>query len=107
MINPCYNNDIMKDIDKIILKLKKLKPELEKNYNITELGVFGSFVRNEQTPQSDIDILIDYKKGTSILTLGGLQYMLSELFKVKVDLVMKKALKKKIGEQILSEVIYV
>lgn len=97
----------MKDINKIIKKLKELKPELEKNYNITELGVFGSFVRNEQTPQSDIDILVDYKKGTSILTLGGLQYMLSELFNAKVDLVMKKTLRKKIGEQILSEVIYV
>ncbi len=97
----------MNDIDKIISKLKELKPDLEKNYNITELGVFGSFVRNEQTPQSDIDILIDYKKGTSILTLGGLQYMLSEIFNTKVDLVMKKSLKKRIGEQILSEVVYV
>lgn len=97
----------MKELDKIIAKLKELKPELEKNYNITELGVFGSFARNEQTPQSDIDILIDYKDGTSILTLGGLQYMLSDLFNIKVDLVMKKTLKKRVGEQILSEVIYV
>ena len=97
----------MKDIDKIILKLKELKPLLEKEYNITELGVFGSFVRNEQTSKSDIDILVNYKKGTSILTLGGLQYMLSELFNIKVDIVMKKSLKNKIGKQILSEVIYV
>ncbi|MFA7658602.1 MAG: nucleotidyltransferase family protein [Candidatus Gastranaerophilaceae bacterium] len=97
----------MKDINKIISKLKKLKPELEKNYQITELGVFGSFVRGEQTSQSDIDILIDYKDGTSILTLGGLQYMLSELFNTKVDIVMKRTLKKQIGKQILSEVVYV
>lgn len=98
---------IMKDINEIISILKELKPEIEKNFNITELGVFGSFVRNEQTDASDIDILIDYKKGTSILTLGGLQYMLSELFNTKVDIVMKKTLKKRIGKQILSEVIYV
>lgn len=97
----------MKDIDKIISKLKELKPNLEKDYNVTELGIFGSFVRNEQTSDSDIDILIDYKDGTSILTLGGLQYMLSELFNTKVDIVMKKTLKKRIGKQILSEVIYV
>lgn len=97
----------MKDINEIISILKELKPEIEKNFNITELGVFGSFVRNEQTDASDIDILIDYKKGTSILTLGGLQYMLSELFNTKVDIVMKKTLKKRIGKQILSEVIYV
>lgn len=97
----------MRDIDKIILKLKELKPEMEKLYNVTELGVFGSFVRDEQTENSDIDILIDYKDGTSILTLGGLQYMLSELFNKKIDIVMKKSLKKRIGKQILSEVVYV
>ena len=78
-----------------------------KDYNITELGVFGSFVRGEQKSTSDIDILIDYKEGTSILTLGGLQYLLTELFGTKIDIVMKKTLKKRIGKQILSEIIYV
>lgn len=97
----------MRDINQILTKLKEIKPDLEKEYDITELGVFGSFVRGEQTANSDIDILVDYKEGTSLLTLGGLQYMLSELFKTKVDLVMKKTLKKNIGKQILSEVVYV
>lgn len=97
----------MRDVNQIISKLKELKPELVKDYNITELGVFGSFVRNEQRADSDIDILIDYKEGTSIFTLGGLQYLLSEIFGTKVDIVMKKTLKKRIGEQILSEVVYV
>jgi uncharacterized protein len=97
----------MKNIDEIIAKLKELKPDIEKKFNITELGVFGSFVRNEQREGSDIDILIDYKDGTSLLTLGGLQYMLSELFNTKVDIVMKKSLKNRIGKQILSEVLYV
>lgn len=97
----------MKNVNEIIAKLKELKPAIEKDFNITELGVFGSFVRNEQKEGSDIDILIDYKDGTSILTLGGLQYMLSELFNTRVDIVMKKSLKKRIGKQILSEVIYV
>lgn len=97
----------MKNLNEIITTLKEIKPDLEKDYDITELGVFGSFVRGEQTTNSDIDILIDYKEGTSLLTLGGLQYMLSELFKTKVDLVMKKTLRRNIGKQILSEVVYV
>lgn len=97
----------MSEIDKIISKFKNIKPVLMKDYNITELGVFGSFVRGEQKSTSDIDILIDYKEGTSILTLGGLQYLLTELFGTKIDIVMKKTLKKRIGKQILSEVIYV
>ena len=97
----------MKNVHEIIKKLKEIKPDLEKEYNITELGIFGSFVRNEQTETSDIDILIDYKPETSILTLGGLQNMLSEIFNMKVDIVMKKTLKRRIGKHILSEVIYV
>lgn len=97
----------MKNLNEIIIQLKEIKPDLEKNYDITELGVFGSFARGEQTAESDIDILVDYKEGTSLLTLGGLQYTLSELFKTKVDLVMKKALKNRIGKHILSEVVYV
>src|SRR5574344_1059390 len=91
----------------ILNKLRELKPILERDYNITEVGLFGSYVREEQKDESDIDILVDYKKGTSIFTLGGLQYMLSELFNKKIDIVMKKTLKKHIGKQILSEVIYV
>lgn len=97
----------MKNLNEILTQLKEIKPDLEKDYDITELGVFGSFARGEQTANSDIDILVDYKEGTSLLTLGGLQYMLTELFKTKVDLVMKKTLKRNIGKQILSEVVYV
>ncbi len=97
----------MTNINEIINKLKELKPSLQAEFKITELGVFGSFARNEQTQNSDIDILIDYEDGTSILTLGGLQYALSEIFGKKVDIVMKKSLKRNIGKQILSEVLYV
>lgn len=93
--------------DEILNKLKELKPILEHDYNITEIGLFGSFVRGEQKESSDIDILVDYKEGTSLFTLGGLQYMLSSLFSAKVDIVMKKTLSRRIGKQILSEVVYV
>lgn len=91
----------------ILDKLKELKPSLESDYNITEIGLFGSYIRGEEKPESDIDILINYKVGTSIFTLGGLQYFLSEIFDKKVDIAMKNSLKRRIGKQILSEVVYV
>ncbi len=97
----------MNNKDEILHKLRELKPILESDYNITEIGLFGSYVRNEQKAESDIDILVNYKPDTSLFTLGGLQYFLSEIFNKKVDIVMKNSLKKRTGKHILSEVVYV
>ena len=98
----------MKEFDKIIVKLKGLKPEIEKRYQITEIGVFGSYVRNEQTENSDIDILVSIDKNSELSLLGfcKVENWLSEVLGIKVDLVMKEGLKSGIGKRILSEVVY-
>lgn len=44
----------------IIEQLKKIKPVLTKKYGVTELALFGSYSRNEETEKSDIDILVNY-----------------------------------------------
>jgi hypothetical protein len=73
----------------------------------TSVGVFGSCVRNEQRPDSDLDILIDLSRPSKISLIGlvELEYDLSDLLGVKVDLAIKKNLRKRIGERILSEVV--
>lgn len=97
----------MKEIEKIIEKLKEVKPVLEQDYFITEIGVFGSYARDEQTDTSDIDILIDNRRGMTLFTLVRLQDFLSSLFGKKVDIAFKKTLKPGIGKNIFSEVVYV
>jgi len=97
----------VKDVDKIIEKLKTLKPQLEKEYFVEEIGVFGSYVRDEQTENSDIDILINFKDGMDLLKLAHLINWLCDVFEKKVDVVNKKTLRPRIGKQILSEVIYI
>lgn len=97
----------MKDKNEIIEILKELKPVLEKNYNITEIGLFGSYIRDEQNQNSDIDILIDHKSGLTFFKLIDLENFLRKTFNVKVDIAFKKYLKKNIGKNILSEVKYV
>lgn len=54
----------------IIQQLKKAKPFLSKKYGLTELALFGSYSRNEETDLSDIDIMVDYQNpmGLNILT---------------------------------------
>ena len=71
------------------------------------MGIFGSYVKNEQDEVSDVDILIEFSEAIDLLTFINLKNYLSELLNVKVDLVMKKALKPNIGKRILKEVVYI
>lgn len=97
----------MKDKNEILKKLKEIKPILEKDYNITEIGLFGSYLRDEQNQDSDIDILLDHKSGLTFFKLIDLEKFLTDIFHIKVDIAFKKYLKKNIGKHILAEVKYV
>ncbi|MGB5592588.1 MAG: nucleotidyltransferase family protein [Crocosphaera sp.] len=98
----------MTNIENIKTCLIEQKSYLREQYNIKTLGIFGSYVRGEATPNSDLDILIEFESGYrfGLLTFCHLENYLSDLLGVNVDLVMKDSLKPKIGQQILSEVIY-
>ena len=72
---------------------------------VVSLGLFGSFVRGEQRPDSDLDILIELERPPRISLLGlvELEQYLSDLFGIKVDVAIKSNLRKRIGSRILSE----
>jgi predicted nucleotidyltransferase len=80
-------------------------PALATQYRIKSLGLFGSYVRNEQKPTSDLDILVEFKEAPSLFEFIRLEHQLSDLLGVKVDLVMKDSLKPAIGKRILQEVV--
>ncbi len=94
-----------------IAKAKKLitaqKPELIRKYHIRSLGIFGSYVRGEQTKKSDLDVLVEFSKTPTLFEFIGMKNDLSDLMGLKVDLVMKSALKKNIRPRILREVVAV
>jgi predicted nucleotidyltransferase len=95
----------MKTLEQVISQLRKMQPELRRRYPIREIGVFGSYIRGEQTDGSDLDILVHLDEGVGLFELAGLQQDLSDSLGVKVDLVMKDALKRRIGRRILSEAV--
>ena len=96
----------MARIEEIKKILEEHKKELQDKFKIKALGIFGSYVRNEQRRGSDIDILVEYSEVPDLIAFIELQNYLSELLQMKVDLVMKSALKAHIGKRILKEAIY-
>jgi hypothetical protein len=94
-------------LDDIKQTLTAQKPFLYEKYGVTEIGLFGSYVRGEQRTDSDIDILIELERPPKIGLMGlvGLELYLSDLLGQKVDIAIKKNLRKRIGRRILSEVV--
>lgn len=93
------------DAEKIGKKIEEKKAYIKKVYYIKEIGVFGSFIRGEQTASSDIDLLVDFEKGhKDLFNYMRLKYYLEELLGRKVDLVIKNAVKSRLRERIFSEV---
>ena len=86
---------------------RKYKPILLEKYKwLSELGIFGSYVRGEQNEESDVDMLVDYTEAPDLIELIDLENYLSDNLGVKVDLVHRAGLKPRIGERILAEVVY-
>ncbi len=97
----------MAEIDKIRKILIRHRRELRRKYRVREIGVFGSYVRNEQKKSSDIDILVDFIEVPGLFKYIDLEDYLSLILGVKADPVLKRALKPYIGRRILSEVEYI
>lgn len=87
--------------------LKQNKKELKNKYKIKKIGVFGSYVRGEEKKRSDIDILVEFAEPVGLFEFMDMEEYLEKLLGVKVDLVSKKALKPRIGQHILKEVVYI
>lgn len=94
--------------ENIIAILKINKPELSK-FGVINIGLFGSYLRNEQSGTSDIDLLIDFEPGKENFDNYMAVYDIFEnIFKnQKVEVVTKNGLSKYIGPKILKDVVYV
>ena len=91
--------------NEILLKLKELKPALYQDFAVIEIGLFGSFSDDTNTDESDIDLIVELERpiGWKFFTL---QIYLENIFKRKIDLVTKNALKEQTKEGILKQVKY-
>jgi uncharacterized protein len=96
----------MKTLEEIKQWLVLNKSALQERYGVKEIGIFGSYVRQEQTEASDVDVLVEFSEVPGLLKFIDLENYISDNLGIKVDLVHKKGLKPRIGKRILVEVIY-
>ncbi len=91
-----------------VIRLLHQNTERIRRFGIIRLGLFGSFVREEQTTESDVDILVDFAEGQATFDhFMDFCFLLEDLFGRKVEVVTVKYLSPYIGPHILREVEYV
>ena len=99
----------MKKLDEIIDILQSAKPELVERFGLTAMEIFGSYSRNEQNENSDVDILIDFsdEKYPSLIAFIGIQHDLEDKLGIRVDLISKNGIKPRYRKYILNETILI
>lgn len=91
----------------VLALLRDHEPELKNRFGVAKIGIFGSFSRGEERPDSDVDVLVTFRKGKETFNnYMDCKFYLEDLFGRKVDLVMNGAIKKRLRPYIIREVIY-
>lgn len=91
-----------------VMELLAQHEEMLKQFGVQKIGIFGSFVRNNQSGQSDIDILVDFvPEAETFRNLMNLYSFLNSLFDRNIEVVTQNSLSQYIGPYILQEVEYV
>jgi predicted nucleotidyltransferase len=99
------NGDNKELLSDIIARLRQDLPAISRQFQVKSLLLFGSYVRGQQRKRSDLDILVEFHEPPSFFEFLALERYLGSLLGVKVDLVMKAALKPAIGKHVLAEAV--
>ena len=91
-----------------VLELIRSNQDKIRSFGVRKLGLFGSFVRREQKPESDIDLLVEFEQDKkSFDNFIQLAFFLEEILARRVELITSDALSPYIGPHIIREVEYV
>ena len=85
--------------------LHSLSEEIKQNYKAEIVGIFGSYARGEETPNSDIDVLVNFLDGATLFDLSGLTIFLKKKLQRQVDVVSKRALRKEIEPYVFEDLV--
>ena len=98
---------IAQNKDDVLESLKEIRHRLRR-LGVKRLGLFGSFVRDEQGPTSDVDVLVEFEDGKKTFDhFMQVSFLLEDVLKRRVEIVTPESLSPHIGPHILKEVQYV
>lgn len=92
-------------LDLLSARLKAIKPQLEVQFGVAGLAVFGSYARNEATPSSDLDLLVDFSRTPTLFDLARLDIVLEQAVGVRIDTVPRDSLNPRYAPFILAELV--
>jgi predicted nucleotidyltransferase len=94
------------NLEQLTRKLHEELPLLQQKFSVKSLAVFGSVARNDARPR-DLDLLVDFYEPPGLFGFVALENHLADLLGIKIDLVMREALKPRLGNTILQEMVVV
>lgn len=93
--------------DLALQKLTQSKPELHRRFGVVDLALFGSTLRGEARPDSDVDVLVRFDGPATSARYFGVQFYLEDLLGAPVDLVTDKALREELRPIVEREAVHV
>jgi predicted nucleotidyltransferase len=93
--------------EEVIRKLNQRRADLRERYGVKSLALFGSVARDEATPASDVDLLVEFNRPVGLFGLFALQDYLESLLGCPVDLGTPDSLKPRIRARVLQEMVHV
>jgi predicted nucleotidyltransferase len=93
--------------NEIMATLHAQQEELHRRFGVKTLSLYGSVARNQETAESDIDLLVEFDRPTGLFGLIELQEHLEKCFGRKVDLGTPGSLKPRVRDRVLAEAIHV
>lgn len=98
----------VKPVDNAVIRqLKEMNRQLNQDFGVSKIGVFGSYARGEEKEDSDIDVLVEFDRPVNLFEFSRLKSYLSRQLGIRVDLVTPGALKPMIKDSILRSVAYI
>jgi len=94
------------DKNEIIIELRRIKPQLQREYAVKKIGLFGSFITGAYTDASDVDILVEFERPVG-WQFFKLEKYLEKTINRKIDLVTVSALREQLKPLVLSQIQYI
>ena len=98
---------VMKQKEEILNIIKLMKTEYSDKFGVQDIALFGSFAKENENSNSDVDIMVSLKEGfTTFDNFMDIKISLEELLNRRVDLVIKDSIRNEFRKRIFDEAIY-